>query len=585
MLPYREIWAVDFEFVSDPGCRPLPVCLVARELKTGRLIRLWRDELPDRPPYSIDADSVFIAYYASAELGCHLALGWPMPARVIDLFAEFRVMTNGKDTAGGRSLLDALSYHGLAHIDCAYKAEVIEKIQVGGLKTAAEREEILTYCESDVNALAALLPRMAPQINANSRRLGQALLRGRYMTAAARIEHTGVPVDVATLKRLRRHWTGIKTELITEIDKDYAVYDGTTFKADRFEGYLARNGIPWPRLASGRLDLARDTFREMAKTHICVAPLRELRHSLSELRLNDLAVSFPEGRNRCLLSAFQSRTGRNQPSNSKFIFGPSTWLRALIKPDPGKAVAYIDWSSQELAIAASLSGDQRLTAACASGDPYITFAIQAGLAPIGSTKRTHSEIRDRCKIASLAILYGMREQSLAARLGVAPAEARYLLDLHRTTYPVFWAWSQGAVDTAMLTGQLVAPFGWTVHVGRVVNPRSLANSPMQSGGSEMLRIACCLATERGVQVNAPVHDALMIEAPKDQLDDAVATTKRAMAEASRAVLGGFEIGTDAKVVFWPHRYIDQRGVVMWNRVRDILGRVEGARLPFSHVRS
>jgi hypothetical protein len=43
--------------------------------------------------------------------------------------------------------------------------------------------------------------------------------------------------------------------------------------------------------------------------------------------------------------------------------------------------------------------------------------------------------------------------------------------------------------------------------------------------AEMLRIACCLATERGVSVCAPVHDALVIEAPVDQIDDAVTTTR------------------------------------------------------------
>jgi DNA polymerase I len=83
---FREIWVVDFEFQSEPGERPVPVCLVAWELRTGRKLRLWREDFGTSPPYSIDAKSLFIAYYASAELGCHLSLGWPMPARILDLF-------------------------------------------------------------------------------------------------------------------------------------------------------------------------------------------------------------------------------------------------------------------------------------------------------------------------------------------------------------------------------------------------------------------------------------------------------------------------------------------------------------------
>jgi DNA polymerase I len=89
----------------------------------------------------------------------------------------------------------------------------------------------------------------------------------------------------------------------------------------------------------------------MARAYPIISPLRELRHALSDLRLNDLSVG-DDGRNRTPLWAFGSKTGRNQPSNSKYIFGPSVWLRGLIKPPPGYAVAYIDWSSQEVGIAA-----------------------------------------------------------------------------------------------------------------------------------------------------------------------------------------------------------------------------------------
>ena len=92
---YREIWVVDFEFGSGQGENPEPVCLVAWELRTGQRLRLWRDELGAAPPYSTGADALFVAYYASAELGCHLALGWPLPQRVLDLFAEFRNRKTG----------------------------------------------------------------------------------------------------------------------------------------------------------------------------------------------------------------------------------------------------------------------------------------------------------------------------------------------------------------------------------------------------------------------------------------------------------------------------------------------------------
>ncbi len=91
LRPFREVWCADFEFHAPPGERPAPLCVVARELRSGRLVRVWLgDDPPAAPPYPTGPDALFVAYYASAELGCHLALGWPLPARVLDLYAEFR---------------------------------------------------------------------------------------------------------------------------------------------------------------------------------------------------------------------------------------------------------------------------------------------------------------------------------------------------------------------------------------------------------------------------------------------------------------------------------------------------------------
>jgi DNA polymerase I len=170
------------------------------------------------------------------------------------------------------------------------------------------------------------------------------------------------------------------------------------------------------------------------------------------------------------------------------------------------------------------------------------------------------------------VLYGMGEAALALRIGQSPIVARDLLRAHCETYPVFWRWSDSAVDTAMLSGSLHTVFGWHVHVGENVNPRSLRNFPMQANGAEMMRIACCLATERGIEVCGPVHDALLICAPLDRLETDIARTRAAMAEAARIVLSGFEIRTDVSVVRYPDRYMDARGKVMWERVISLITR-------------
>lgn len=58
-------------------------------------------------------------------------------------------------------------------------------------------------------------------------------------------------------------------------------------------------------------------------------------------------------------------------------------------------------------------------------------------------------------------------------------------------------------------------------------------------------------TERGLTVDCLVHDAFPLEAPIDDVDDIVDGAQSAMAEASRAVLDGYEVKTDAEVTKWP----------------------------------
>jgi hypothetical protein len=565
---FREVVLVDFEFTSIPGERPDPVCLVAWELRSGRRFRIWKDQFGPAPPYATGPDVLFVAYYASAELGCYRALGWPMPERVLDLYVEFRNLTNGLPTPAGWGLLGALAYFGLDGMGAVDKRELQEAIGNGTWRGRFTPEDILDYCEKDVEALTRLLPAMAPHID-----LPRALLRGRYMAAASAMEHAGTPIDVVMLERLREAWADIQDRLIAEIDKDYGVYDGRTFKHDRFERLLAAKGIPWARTAAGRLDLSDECFRQQARAYPSIAPLRELRSSLSELRLNDLAVGA-DGRNRTMLSTFRARTGRNQPSNTKFIFGPSVWLRGLIKPPPGHAIAHIDWRTQEFGIAGALSGDAAMRAAYQSGDVYLAFAKQAGAIPDNATKASHGAQRQLFKQVVLGVQYGMGADGLAARIGQPPIVARDLLRAHRETYRTLWRWSDGAVDTAMLTGTLHTVFGWHIHVGELANTRSLRNFPMQANGAEMLRLAACLATERGIEVCAPSHDAFLICAPLERIDDDVVAMRAAMAEASRVVLAGFELETDAKVVLWPDRYMDDRGRVMWDRVTALLDQLD-----------
>jgi DNA polymerase-1 len=565
------IWCVDFEFHplnGREGNPPVPLCLVAHELASGRIVRVWREELfaMSHPPFPVDASALLVGFYASAEISCFLALNWPLPRNVLDLYVEFRWMTNGKPRPCGNSLLGAMAYFGLAHLAAAEKEELRALILSCGPWNDAEKQAILDYCASDVRALVALFPALV----ASGLDWPRALLRGRYVAAVAAIERRGIPMDVDTLDRLKARWQVIQQGLIQRLDRDYGVYDGMSFRSDRFKHYLARAGIPWPLTAHGHLCLDDNTFRDMSRSYPRLQPLRELRMALSQMRLADLPVG-DDGRNRCLLSIFQSKTSRNQPSNARFIFGPSVWLRGLIKPTPGYGLAYLDWNQQEFGIAAALSRDPFMRAAYQSGDPYLEFARQAGAVPPDATRKSHGTEREQFKQCVLAVQYGMGAESLALRLGQPTAKGRQLLALHRHTYRQFWRWTEGILNEALLRGRLWTAYGWQLFATDQPNARSLGNYPMQANGAEMLRLACIRLIEDGIQVCAPIHDALLIEAPLAELDDAIRHTQNVMRWASAMVLDGFELTSDAKRITYPHRYADERGIVMWNAVMLELG--------------
>ena len=95
-LPFREVWACDFEFHQPDGEQPYPICLVAQELRSGRTLRLRDEQLRARrtSPIPTGPDTLFIGYYSSAELGTsirHVALFLPSTVQL----ARYEVLLQG----------------------------------------------------------------------------------------------------------------------------------------------------------------------------------------------------------------------------------------------------------------------------------------------------------------------------------------------------------------------------------------------------------------------------------------------------------------------------------------------------------
>ena len=134
----EEVWFVDFEFISRPGERPDVLCLCAR-VRTGRRVQLWEDQLGPTPPYRTDDDALFVCFVATAECACHLALGWPLPSKMLDLSPMFRAYINGRDApAEGKGLVGALRHFGLDTAGGKYKEAMRTRILQGRPYSAEE---------------------------------------------------------------------------------------------------------------------------------------------------------------------------------------------------------------------------------------------------------------------------------------------------------------------------------------------------------------------------------------------------------------------------------------------------------------
>src|SRR5262245_2492015 len=216
-LPFSEIWAVDTEYYPGKGLAnggregdPItPHCLVALEMRSGRVLRIHPDEFGPFPPYRLDAGALFIAYNNAAEYGVHIRNKWGRPACAIDAYVEFRHYVNdariksGDRPKGFYSLDGALQFFCEDGIDAARKTEMRDRILQGPPFSAADTKESVLYCEDDTRALARGVEHIVPTI----RSLPHAMMRAQFQWCGALHEQRGIPVNLPKLERLRDTWS------------------------------------------------------------------------------------------------------------------------------------------------------------------------------------------------------------------------------------------------------------------------------------------------------------------------------------------------------------------------------------------
>jgi hypothetical protein len=590
---FKAVTVVDFEYEVATGGLPTVLCMVAyvldEFLRLEHVIRLWRGEFGVKAPFDIGPDAVLVAYSAWAEMTCFLQLNWTFPEHIFDLHTAYLAVSNilkpyneERQNNKGKDLRTACRAYGIDGWEWFDKSTIAADIGNGDWRKWG-RETVFDYCEEDVRRTAELARAMLRGDDRHGSIDAPRILHWSNYSAkaVARIQARGMPIDMKTWGLVQENKGAVIAELIRHFDPSQLNFNSDygpiyTLEGDwsytRFEQWLIHIGVPaWPRLESGQLDVSSDAFRLMYATVPGLEGLHALRDSLGFIAKARLPIG-PDGRNRPSLFPFGTATGRN--AHAKSPYNAHAGMRSFMLFDPDVTGFYLDWRSQEVAVAASRFNDLVLRAEYESGDVYHALAIMCGVTndpDPAHWKENNRTQRDRMKPIQLGINYGMGVPSLAKGLNRHPLIAAEIIGLYARRHPAFWQGRLDAVQDAMIRRRIESSYGWPLRISHSPNQRSLLNFPMQSDGAEMLREATVRLCDAGIVPIMLVHDGVLFEETDPRTIEEATEIMRAV---GYEICDSINVGVDLD---WctlkdGSRYRDKRPMAqkMWATIMEVL---------------
>jgi hypothetical protein len=515
------------------------------------------------------ADELFILWAADADILTFIAMGWPVPLNVIDLRIEWMRVDNGGNQyksgskeKNGYSLLDAARALRVKAVPDSVK-KYWRSIAIRGPPfTEEEKIGLIRYCRGDVDCTVRVLLELWELVGlAIPRTFTRALIRGRFFPAAARCYVAAISLNMPAVKRLI-HYAGVTRLGLIHVKSDiFPVYrpDGT-FSHKMFARFLHHHGwlSRWPRTLTGRLSISEGVFEGIEEKWPLAGELGRFRTFIDQLKTFDLPIG-DDGRNRVSLRPFGQLTSRNNTAKGGgFIFAQNSVFRHLIQPARGRALIAVDWSAQELHIAARLSRDPKLIEILESGrDPYIELAVAVGLAQPGANETTNPEARGVGKIIQLAMLYGAGPDLIADATGMTIEQARAFLKRQREVFRVFFAWSDRKARKAVACKLLETRLGWAIRFRPGTSTRSPdrtgRNFCIQGTAADMMRLLMIRLTEAGLTVCAAIHDGFLIECATGEADAVLKAVTTTMDRCAVDLIGA-PIPIKHRVFRWPECY-------------------------------
>lgn len=466
-------------------------------------------------------DHTFVSYQMGAEVGSFLRLGITVKdTKWIDLMAECRMisMSNHKYfTMDGSMLSQIQKFLGVDMTEASKHKDAMRDLII--LQDSWSEEEwtkIVLYCLDDIQYMRDLLLKVI-EIHAETEHpftLEQAQKRGYYMRISTEMDYAGggFPVWGDDVEKIYANKSLLKENIIFELPEEWRqcfaknkVTGEYGKKLNKIAELIAEKGwTNWSTTSTGKPSLEADYLKELRLSIPEVEPFYQAVKAISTLNSADLREQVKDGYIQTQTFGFSARTGRNglKPKRGYLLNLPK-WMRRIIHPHPGMVMIGFDWSQQEIAVAAALSGDQKLLEAYESGDVYLALAKMAGAVPEDATKKSHALERELFKALQLGLGYGkgvkslgndfyaiMKKQNLD--LARARSKALEIFNWHKRYFATYWSWIDRVKRGARRNGWIQTSDNWVEWVDSRTKDTQLLNFPSQSTGAVMMRNAAVI---------------------------------------------------------------------------------------------
>jgi DNA polymerase I len=204
-----------------------------------------------------------------------------------------------------------------------------------------------------------------------------------------------------------------------------------------------------------------------------------------------------------------------------------------------------DYSQIELRLMAHLSGDEAMRAAFHEGQDIHDFTARQ-IFHIGPIADVSGNERRMAKAVNFGLLYGMSDFGLAQRLEIGRAEAKAITAEYFARFPTVASWiernleegrERGYVSTILGRRRYMPDLRAKNYMLRAAAEREATNAPLQGSASDLMKLAMVKIDRAlaGANLDAvmtlQIHDELIFEVPKAQLDAVAGLVKREMERA------------------------------------------------------